>query len=327
VRFTLTVFKLTLAFELTGAAVLAARWLTDLGAPRAIYLGLFHSVSAFNNAGFSLFSDSLVRYRGDPVVNLVVTVLIVAGGLGFVVLRELRHFRRGTRLTAHTRLVLTLSGGLLATGAVLIFAIERGNPRTLGPLVPWEALMAAVFQSASARTAGFNTIDIGAMAPASLFIVMILMFIGASPGGTGGGVKTTTFAITLAALWAMLRGGAEPALFRRRLPAIVVARAFLISLVAFLAVNGIALLLLLTEGRDLLATLFETTSAFATVGLSTGSQDSVLSLAGHFTPAGKLLVAAMMFMGRVGPLTLAVAVAGRTSAPHLRHPEGRFLIG
>jgi len=327
IRFTLTVFKLTLAFELAGAALLAARWVGDLGLPRAAYFGLFHAVSAFNNAGFSLFQDNLVRYRGDLTVNLVVTGLIIAGGLGFVVLSEIGRARRGQRLTIHTRLVLGLSALLIVGGTLLILGIEGHNSRTLGPLSWWDALLAAYFQSVSARTAGFNTIDIGAMAPASLFIVVLLMFIGASPGGTGGGVKTTTFAIAVAALWAMVRGGEEPTVLRRRLSQMVVARAFFISLIAFLAVNAIALALLLTEGRDLLPTLFETTSAFGTVGLSTGQKGSALSLVGHFSPSGKVLIAAMMFMGRVGPLTLAVAVARRASQPRVRYPEGRILIG
>ena len=327
IHFTLSVFRMTLAFELVGAAILAARWVGDFGPARGLYFALFHAVSAFNNAGFSLFSDNLARFRADPVVVLVTGALIVAGGLGFVVLSELRHFTRARRLTAHTRLVLVLSGALVLGGAGLIWGIEAGNPRTLGPLPPVERMLAACFQSVSARTAGFNTIDVGAMAPASLFILILLMFIGASPGGTGGGVKTTTFAITVGALWNMVRGGEDPTIFRRRVAPMVVARAFFISLIAFLAVNGIALVLLLTEGRDLLPTLFETTSAFGTVGLSTGESGSVLSLAGHFTPVGKLLVTAMMFMGRVGPLTLAVAVARRSSAARLRYPEGRFLVG
>jgi trk system potassium uptake protein TrkH len=317
IRFTLSVFKLTLAFELTGAALLAARWWGELGPARALYVALFHSVSAFNNAGFSLFSDNLLRYRGDVIVNLVIAGLIISGGLGFVVLNELRRYVRVRRLTVHTRLVLWLSGALVLGGMALIWAIEARNPRTLGALPAFEAMLAAFFQSVSARTAGFNTIDLGAMMPASLFMVIILMFVGASPGGTGGGVKTTTFAITVAAMWGMVRGGEEPTLFRRRLQPTVVARAFFISLIAFLAVNAIALLLLLTEGRDLLATLFETTSAFGTVGFSTGQKGSVLSLAGHFSHSGKLLVAAMMFMGRVGPLTLAVAVARRSSPARL----------
>ena len=328
IRFALTVLKLTLILELAGAAVLAARWFGEMGAARAVYFGLFHSVSAFNNAGFALFSDSLMRYRGDWVVNLVVCALLISGGLGFVVLTELGRFRRGRRLSVHTRLVLTLTVLLIAGATLLILVLEHRNPRTLGGLGAGEALLAAFFQAVAPRTAGFNTIDIGAMLPASLFVVMILMFIGAAPGGTGGGVKVTTFAITVAALWATVRGVSEPTVFKRRLPPPVVARAFLISLISFLALNGIAALLLATERRELLHTLFETTSAFGTVGLSMGERGSSLSLAGHFSGLGKLLVIAMMVMGRVGPLTLAVAVArGGAAPPRIRYPECKVLVG
>lgn len=328
IRFALTVLKLTLLFELGGAAVLAARWIGEMGVARAAYFGLFHSVSAFNNAGFALFSDSLVRYRGDWVVNLVISALLICGGLGFVVLTELGRFKRGRRLSVHTRLVLTLSATLIAGATLLILVLERQNPRTLGGLGAGEALLAAFFQAVAPRTAGFNTIDIGAMLPASLFVLMLLMFIGAAPGGTGGGVKITTFGITVAALWATVRGVTEPTVFKRRLPPSVVARAFLIALISFLALNGIAALLLATERRDLLRTLFETTSAFGTVGLSMGEPGSSLSLAGHFSRVGKLLVIAMMVMGRVGPLTLAVAVArGGAAPPRIRYPEGKVLVG
>ena len=327
VRFTLTVFKLTLAFELAGALVLTARWAGDMGLVRAAYFGLFHAVSAFNNAGFALFSDSLVGYRADWVVNLVVMALVVSGGIGFVVLTELGRWRRRARLSVHARLVLTMTAVLLALGTAVILVLERGNPRTLGPLGPMEALLAAAFQSVTSRTAGFNTLDIGAMTPAGLFVLMILMFIGAAPGGTGGGVKVTTFGITIAALWATVRGAEEPSVFHRRIAASLVGRAFFISLISFLALNGVAALLLVTEGRELLPTLFETTSAFGTVGLSTGEQGEPISLAGHFSPAGRLLVALMMFMGRIGPLTLAVAVARGGTPPRVRYPEGKILVG
>ena len=327
IRFVLTVFKLTLAFEIVGGLVLAAWWMEPMGPGRALYFGFFHSVSAFNNAGFALFSDSLMGYRGDWIVSLVVCALIISGGLGFVVLTELGQFRQRRRLSVHTRLVLTLSATLIAVATVVILAIEWRNPRTLGALSPADALLAAFFQAVSPRTAGFNTIDIGAMMPASLFVLMILMFIGAAPGGTGGGVKVTTFGITVAALWATVRGAREPVVFRRRLPPALVARAFFISLIAFLAVNAVAALLLLVEGRELLPTMFETMSAFGTVGLSMG-EGGPLSLAGHFSAAGKVLTIVLMFMGRVGPLTLAVAVARRAAAQApIRYPEGKVLVG
>jgi trk system potassium uptake protein TrkH len=327
IRFVFTVFKLTLAFELVGATVLTIAWTNEMGILRAAYFGLFHAVSAFNNAGFSLFSDSLVRYRADWLVNLVVITLVICGGLGFVVLTELGRRRTGARFSIHTRLVLVMSALLITLGTSAVFVLERVNPRTLGPLPIDEALLAAFFQAVTPRTAGFNTLNVGDLSHPTLFVIMILMFIGAAPGGTGGGVKVTTFGITVAALWATVRGMTEPVIFRRRLNPTLVARAFFLSLIAFMAINVVAAVLLITEARDLLPTLFETISAFGTVGLSTGETGSALSLSGHFTGVGQLLVAASMFMGRIGPLTLAVALARRRASAPIRYPEGRVLVG
>jgi trk system potassium uptake protein TrkH len=298
-----------------------------MGLGTGFYFGLFHAVSAFNNAGFALFPDSLMAYRDDVVVNATVLTLIICGGVGFVVLTDLGQLHKTRRLSVHTRLVLTMSAVLVlgATGAV--FVLESGNPRTLGALSIPQGLLAAFFQAVTPRTAGFNTLDIGAMTPATLFLLMVLMFIGAAPGGTGGGIKITTFSITVAALWATVRGAQDTVVFRRRLPPDLVARAFFISLIAFLALNGIAALLLITEGRALLPTLFETASAAGTVGLSTGEAGAPVSLAGHFSPAGKLLLIVTMYMGRIGPLTLAVAVARGGTPPRVRYPEGKVLVG
>ena len=327
IRFVMNVLKLTLAFELIGAAVLAARWTGQMGVGRAAYFGLFHSVSAFNNAGFALFSDNLIQFRDDPVVNVTIMTLIICGGLGFVVLTELGRVRRTRRLSVHTRLVLATSAVLVAGMTLAIFALEYRNPRTIGTLGLPQALQAALFQAVSPRTAGFNTVDISTLTPASLFLLMVAMFIGAAPGGTGGGIKVTTFSITIAALWATVRGRRDTIVFKRRLPPELVARAFFVSLIAFLALNTVAGMLLITEGRQLLPTLFETVSAAGTVGLSTGEAGAPVSLAGHFSAAGKVLLIATMFMGRIGPLTLAVAIArGGTPAP-LRYPEGKILVG
>lgn len=328
IRFTLTVFKLTLFFELTGAAVLAVRWWSDLGPGTALWYGLFHAVSAFNNAGFALWSDNLMRWRGDLTVNLVITFLIIFGGLGFFVMAELLQRKRTVNLSVHTRLVVVATVFLLVAGTVGIYVLEMDNPRTLRDL-PWhEQWLAAWFQSVTPRTAGFNTLDYAAMTAPALFLTMALMFIGASPGSTGGGVKTTTFSITVAALWATVRGDDEPHVFERRLSPDLVARAFFVSLIAFLVLNGIAGMVLVSEQRDLLRTLFETTSAFGTVGLSMGENGAPVSLSGFFTPVGKSLMMVMMFIGRLGPLTLAFAVARRASVqPRIRYPEGKVLIG
>ena len=329
VRFAGTVLKLTLVIEGIGAAILTLRWWPVMGFWEALWHGVFHAVSGFNNAGFALWSNNLSSWRGDLVVNLVITSLIIAGGLGFFVWAELiRLNRRHVRLSVHTRLVLVATAALLVGGTLAFLLLEWNNPRTLAGLPIGERVLAAYFQSVTARTAGFNTLDIGAMTHPALFVMMALMFIGASPGSTGGGVKTTTFSITLAALWATVRGADDTVIFKRRLAPEVVAKAFFISLIAFVALNVVAWLALLSEGRDLLSTLFETTSAFGTVGLSMGEGGAPVSLSAFFSPAGKLLMMAMMFIGRVGPLTLAIAVAKRFHAqPKLQYPEGKILIG
>ena len=327
IRFVLNVFKLTLAFELIGALVLASRWMGQMGVGKALYYGLFHSVSAFNNAGFALFSDSLIGFRDDVVVNATILTLIVCGGVGFVVLTELGRLRKTRRLSVHTRVVLATSAVLIVGATLAIFALEQKNPHTIGDLTLPQGLLASFFHAVTPRTAGFNTLDIGAMTPASLFLLMVLMFIGAAPGGTGGGIKVTTFTITVAALWATVRGSHDAVVFKRRLPPELVARAFFVSLIAFLALNGIAALLLITEGRGLLPTLFETVSAAGTVGLSTGEAGAPVSLAAHFSPLGKLLVIATMYMGRIGPLTLAVAVARGGTPARVRYAEGKILVG
>jgi trk system potassium uptake protein TrkH len=165
-----------------GAAILTARWAGEHGIVHAAYYGLFHAISAFNNAGFALFSDSLVRYRGDWIVNVVVTTLVICGGLGFVVLTEIGRVRQYRRFSTHTRLVITLTAALVIVTTAVIWFIERNNPRTLQPLGVGEALLASYFQAVTPRTAGFNTLDIGAMHHASLFLLILLMFIGAAPG-------------------------------------------------------------------------------------------------------------------------------------------------
>lgn len=328
VRFSLTVLKLTLAFELAGAVILAARWWPEFGAA-AIWHGTFHAVSAFNNAGFALWSDNLMQWRGDVTVNLVITGLITAGGLGFFVITELFSMRwRRWRLSLHTRLVLVSSAVLSIGGAAVLLTLEWANPRTLGSLAVGERVLVAWFQSVTTRTAGFNTVDIGAMTEASLFVMMALMFIGASPGGTGGGVKTSTFSMTVLALWATVRGDREPTLFKRRIAADTIGKAFFVCLIGFLGLNLVAGSVLVTEGRTLMATLFETTSAFGTVGLSMGEGGRPTSLVAMFTPVGKVTIMVMMFVGRVGPLTLALALAHRHSGTaKIRYPEGKVLIG
>jgi trk system potassium uptake protein TrkH len=317
-RFAMTVVKVTLAFEAVGAVLLWFRWWPHYGVADAAWLGLFHSVSAFNNAGFSLFSNSLIDWRADITVNLVIMTLIVAGGIGYLVLADIGRWRERRALSMHSRFVMVLSASLIVLGAAGIFLVERHNGITV---------LTAVFQSVTARTAGFNSIDISALRPATYFFLLVLMFIGGAPGGTAGGVKVSTFGVTVLALWATIRGAGEPTVMWRRIPADLVARAFFICLIGFLALNLVTGVLLVIEGTDFVRTLFEAASAFGTVGLSTGMPGTPLSLSASFSEAGKLLVCLLMFMGRVGPLTLAFALALRRTAPRVRYPEGRVMIG
>lgn len=328
VRFAAAVFKVTVVFEATGALILAAWWARTHDLGPAVWLGVFHAVSAFNNAGFALFSDNLIGATAEPIVLLTVSSLVILGGIGFFTILEILSLRRRQiRLSVHSQLVIAVTMVLLVGGTVAIYAFERDNPQTLGTLSTGQAWLAAWFQSVITRTAGFNSIAIGACQPSALFVMIILMFIGAAPGSTGGGVKVSTVGVMLAALWATARGEPEASVFRRRIPQEQIARAFLICLVAFLAVNGLAAILLAREGRGLLPTLFEVVSAFGTVGLSMGEGTSPVSLSGHFTVLGQLLIAAMMFAGRIGPLTLLMAIARRRERSRVRFPEGKVLIG
>jgi trk system potassium uptake protein TrkH len=331
VRYVRRVIAVTLAVEGVGAVLLAAWWLREFPLPTALMFGVFHAVSAFNNAGFSLFSDSLVRYVADPVVSLTVAGLFVLGGIGYSVISEaldrLRGVRRRLPWSLHAKLVTTVTTLLLLGGMVAILAGEGGHQGTMADLSPGAKILATLFQSATARTAGFNTLAIGNLSQASLFALILLMFIGASPGSTGGGVKTTTFGILALTTWGALLGRPEVRLFRRRLAAESVSKAFGVTLLSFLLVNGVALLLLHREGHGLVPTLFEVTSAFGTVGLSVGLPDSPTSLSGSFSPMGKLLIVLTMFLGRVGPVTVGAALLVRRRMVRYEYPEEPVLVG
>jgi trk system potassium uptake protein TrkH len=245
------------------------------------------------------------------------------------VLSGLLHLRKRTAvvMSAHTKLVLTVSGALIAGAMLAILALEWTNPRTLAPLGFGEKLLAAYFQAVTPRTAGFNTISVGDMTAPALFLTISLMFIGAAPGSTGGGVKVTTFGVIVAAVWATVRGHRDVTVFRRRLAPELVSRAFALSLLAAVGLLVVTGFLLLAEHHALLHTSYEAVSAFGTVGLSMGVAGSPLSLSGFFGSGGKWLIIFLMFVGRVGPLTLAVALAGAAPPARVRYPEGKVLIG
>jgi trk system potassium uptake protein TrkH len=322
------ILVITAIVEGSGAVILAVRFSLDYPWPRAIYLGVFHSISAFNNSGFSLFPTNLIGYERDPVVNLVVTALIIAGGLGFIVYRDLRRYWRGDvyRLTVHTKMVLSLTAGLIAIGTMLFWALETTNPRTLGDLRLTDQLMVAYFHAVSARTGGLYTIDVSLCSGATLYLLILLMIIGASPGGTGGGIKTSTFGTMLIVLWSGIRGKIDSTVFHRRIPQETAIRAFSVALLAFFLTTGMTLVLQVSEGQDFLRTLFEVASAFGTVGLSTGD-GGTLSYVALFSDFGKLMIILTMFIGRLGPLTVGVALIREEEHRRFRYPPERVLIG
>ncbi len=323
------VFLSTLMYETAGTLLLWARFSQDFPFGEALYKAVFHAVSAFNNAGFSLFSDSLVSYQGDPIVNLTMMGLIVAGGIGFIVHYEmhLRVFGRQRRLSVHTKVVLVTTGVLILGGAVLFFVFEHN--RILKDL-PWQnRVLASLFQSITARTAGFNTVDIGMLSNETLLLMITLMFIGASPGSTGGGVKTTSAGLLFLIMWSRLRGHEEVNVSNRTIPRELVQRTISIILAASLSVCFIMSVLLLSADHSgspaasrhlFVEYVFETVSAFATVGLS-------MNLTPSLNTPQKLAVILMMFAGRVGPLTLAFSLARMSKKKSLTYAEEGVMVG
>ncbi|KOR82583.1 TrkH family potassium uptake protein [Paenibacillus solani] len=322
VRLIRRVLLYSLIIEACSAVILMIRFAFDMPLGQAIYYGIFHAVSMFNNAGFDLFGDyrSLTGYVYDPVVNIVVIFLIVSGGIGFIVLSDLIDFRKQRKLSLQSKVVLTTTAALLLVGFIIIFIFEFTNPRTLGSLNWGGKFFGAMFQSVTPRTAGANTIDITGLRQATQFFIVILMFIGASPGSTGGGIKTTTFTIMVGAVIAMMRGREDIVMFRYRLAQERVLKALTIVLLALLLILTVSMILSTTEEGDFLKILFETTSAFGTVGLSMG-------LTPDLTVFGKIMISLTMFVGRLGPLTLAYALGRRKGKELYRHPEGKMIIG
>jgi trk system potassium uptake protein TrkH len=326
---------ITLGIECVGAALFYLRWsVVGIGSPiERLFSSLFHAVSAFCNAGFSLFSTSFMQFRGDGCINLIMIALILVGGIGFVVLLDIKKmiFFKGTgggpyhkRLSLQSKIVLSVSLALILLGAVAVFVLENNN--VLNGLSGGEKALSSLFHAVTPRTAGFNTLPVGQFRVATLFFVICLMFIGASPGSTGGGIKTATFGVILGAVWAMIHNKDNITMFKRTIPSSVFRRAFAIFVLSIVWIIGIAMVLSITERASLtgqryfLRILFETTSAFGTVGLTTGITQTL-------SVAGKLLITLTMFVGRIGPLTLALAVAMQKEAPAYKYPEERVMVG
>ena len=325
------VMVFALILEVIGTIILFFCFLPENSTGRAVWLSLFHAVSAFCNAGFSLFSDSLVQYREHWALNLTICFLIITGGIGFLVLSELRHhipFKKDTwkHLSLHSKLALSSTAVLLTGGTLLIMLMEWRN--TLAPLSVPGRFLAAFFQSVSARTAGFNTLPVEALANESLFLIILLMFIGACPGSCAGGVKTTTVSTLALMGFSRFRGYEYPQIFHRTIPGSAVWKAVNLVILGMIFITGAIMLLMMTELGDIshmesrgkfLEYFFETVSAFGTAGLSTG-------VTGGLSLPGKLIITALMFVGRLGPLVIGIAISRKQSSLYY-YAEEDIMIG
>lgn len=330
-RFAYTVVRVTLVVEAIGALILSLWFRFAYAFPwnTAIYHGVFHSISAFCNAGFSTFSDSLSGFTQDPVVGPVVSVLIIAGGLGFLVISDIwkRITKETLRLTTHTKLVLTATILLIVTGTIVITVTEWNGAFRFLPV--GYKILNGFFASVTCRTAGFNLAPIAGMHSFSLLFIMLFMFIGASPGGTGGGVKTTAFSLLLAEITRVLRGQSETVMFKRTIKPEHVYRAItIIALSTILVLMSSFLLVISTHGNHVLRSAFETVSAFATVGLSSGSlRSSSLSFAADFNVWGKIVLMLTMLLGKLGTLTVGSAILAASKKSKVRMANANIVVG
>ncbi|MGM0384478.1 MAG: TrkH family potassium uptake protein [Actinomycetota bacterium] len=317
------VARTTVVMEVSTALVLTLRWWISYGEPpgRALWLGIFHSVSAFNNAGFALFTDSLVGYESDPWIIVPISAALVIGGLGFPVLLEIvRHYRWPRHWSLQARATAAMSLGLVLGGWLFVLAAEWGNPGTLGPLSIPGKILGAFFQGVVPRTAGFNSVDIAEMNSGTWFGLDILMFIGGGSAGTAGGIKVTTVAVLGYAIWSELRGDKDVRANRWRLSPKSTREAMTVTALSLALVVLATNLILLTSDFTLDQILFEVVSAFGTVGLSTGITAELA--AGH-----QLMLMVLMFVGRLGPITLGSSLALRTRGRDYRNPETTMIIG
>ena len=324
-----SIIAVTLIFEITGIFLLLPVFVPDYGWDRGLWLSIFHSVNSWNNAGFSLFKDNLIGYQSSVLVNLVVTILIIFGGIGYQVIFEMYLWGRDRLRRKQAWIVFSLDFKvatsstviLLVVGTIVLFFIELRNPETFGNLSLKDKLLVAWFQSVVPRTAGFNTIDIGKMTGAGLFFIIGLMFIGASPGGTGGGIKTTTVRVLTSCTKAILQGKEEALLYKRQIPVSLILKAVGVLVASVATVLIATILIALTDPElDFIQILFETVSAFATVGLSTGITPSISAFA-------KLILVVTMYVGRVGVLLLMSALLGDPRPSSIHYPEENLLVG
>lgn len=311
--------------EMIGMVILSIRFLFEgFGFWKAVGYGAFHTIAAFCNAGFDIFEQGTAFYAGDPVVNLTFVYLIVAGGLGFPVLVNLYFYPRIRRLTLQSKLVLITTGILFAVGIASVALLEWTNPETLGGEPLGTKILMSIFQGVTPRTAGFATVTYSDLTDPTLAVQMALMFIGTAPVSTGGGIKVTTVALIFLIFLSQVRGQTEVSAFGRRLPRSLIAKSLSLLALSVLLVSGASLALMLSDGVVFMTALFEVISAFGTVGLSLGPSPG---LASELSPFGKLLLAFVMFAGRVGPITVVLALSERSRPRRYSYPEEDIAIG
>jgi len=320
VRLVRYVIGFTLMFEGIGALIMFIRLLKDYDVVRAMYLAIFHAVSAFNNAGFDLFGNSLESFTGDITINFVIMILIIIGGIGFGVITEFFNFNKFKHLSLQSKIVIFISIVLIIFGMIVIFGFEFTNPETMGNLKFGDKILSSLFLSVTPRTAGFNTVPTGSLRTPTLFFIIILMFIGASPGSTGGGIKTTTFGVMGVTLWNLVIGKKDMEIFNRQLEKEVIYKAIAITMISSFLIILVTIILTITETGTFLDILFETVSAFGTVGLSTGVTPTLSKI-------GRVLITFTMFAGRVGPLTFAVAFAEKERKGIYHYPTEDVMVG
>ncbi|HBZ42745.1 MAG TPA: Ktr system potassium transporter B [Maritimibacter sp.] len=313
------ILRVVLLCELVGAALLALVFVPEFGWGEGLWQAAFHSVSAFNNAGFALFPDSLSRWVGNPVVNITVPALFILGGIGFTVASDVWRVRRWHRFSLHTKLMLVGTGALLFWSILAFGIMEWTNPATLGALDWPDRIWASWFQAATTRTAGFNTVEIGFLNDSTTLMFMTLMVIGAGSTSTGGGIKVTTFIVLLLATIAFFKRRESITVFGRELGIDQVMKVLALAMVSVLLIFFAFFMLLLFHEGEFLDLAFETASAFGTVGLSRG-------VTGSFDTAGRIVIMLIMFVGRVGPLTLGFLLATRKPR-RIAHPSGTVYLG
>lgn len=314
-----SLFIYSFAIEMLAMLILAVKWVPEYGFARGFYYSLFHAVSAFNNAGFSIWPDSLMRYEGDPLVNLVISFLFIIGGIGFTVLSDLWHKRSFKKLSLHSKLMIYGTFIINLAAMIFIFLLEYQNQKTLGMLPLTEKLWGAYFQAVTPRTAGFNTTDIGSLRESTITLLLLLMFVGAGSASTGGGIKLTTFLVILLSVITFLKGKKHISIAKKTLKDHLIIRSLAISTISVLLILTAVFFLNMTEPKPFLAILFEVVSAFGTVGLSMG-------ITADLSPTGKILIIFIMFLGKLGPLTLAFSLA-RPERENIRYSSEDILTG